>query len=150
MSRLKLGLPERVFFSTEIPVRVSDLNYDNHMGNDSFLSIAHEARMQFFRHFGYTELNVEGRRIIMSDAAVVYRSEAFYGDVLRVDIGVGDFTETACDITYAFWNARTGKEVARLKTGIVFLDQETRKPVPMPSEFRNLFVPSSSPPPDVA
>jgi len=143
---VKLDLPERVVFSTEIPIRISDVNYGGHVGNDAFLALAHEARLRFLQHFGYGEQDIEGRGIIMSDAAIVYRSESFYGDVLRVDIGIGSFTQIGCDILYAFWNKQSGKEVARLKTGIVFFDYASRKPVPVPKRFQDLFINPSAPP----
>lgn len=56
MARLKLILPESFLFSTTIAVRITDLNYGNHLANDKVLSILHEARMQFFQHYGYSEV----------------------------------------------------------------------------------------------
>jgi acyl-CoA thioester hydrolase len=45
MPRVKIELPESWTFRTDIPIRITDINYGNHMGNDSFLGILHEARM---------------------------------------------------------------------------------------------------------
>ncbi|MFL5774339.1 MAG: acyl-CoA thioesterase, partial [Flavisolibacter sp.] len=81
MPRLKIQLPDQFTFSTLIPVRITDLNYGNHVGNDSMLSILHEARMQFLAQFGYTELEIEGVGIIMSDVSIEFKTEVFYGDV---------------------------------------------------------------------
>ena len=53
MARIKLTLPERFLFSASIPVRITDLNYGAHVGNDTILSLMHEARVQFLRLFGY-------------------------------------------------------------------------------------------------
>ena len=60
MARIKLHMPETYLFSTNIDVRITDLNYGNHLANDSLLSIIHEARVRFLNHFGYTELDIEG------------------------------------------------------------------------------------------
>ncbi len=49
MSRLEIQLPEKFHFQTEIAVRVSDLNYGNHVGNDSVLTLMQEARTLFYR-----------------------------------------------------------------------------------------------------
>ena len=47
MSRIKLALPDRWTFSTELPVRISDINYGGHLGNDAVLALAQEARVRF-------------------------------------------------------------------------------------------------------
>jgi len=75
MARIKIELPGKFIFKTEITIRVSDLNYGGHLGNDSVLSICHEARLRFLKHLGYSELDVEGSGIIMSDAAIQYKGE---------------------------------------------------------------------------
>jgi len=139
MARIKIDLPQSFVFSTTVSVRITDINYGGHLGNDALLSIVHEARLQFLKHYGYTEIDIEGRSIIMADAAVVYKSEMFYGDTLRVDIAVTDFGRMGCDIVYRIANNDTGKEAARVKTGIVFFDYEERKPVAVPDNFRKKF-----------
>ncbi len=88
MPRVKLELPENPVFAATIPVRITDINYGGHVGNDSLLSILHEARIQFLRHFGFTEQSIGGKGIIMSDAVLVYKAEIYYGTTLTVEIGV--------------------------------------------------------------
>ena len=60
MARVKIELPDSFQFTTEITIRITDLNYGGHVGNDTVLSIIHEARMQFLRHYGHTEMNFGG------------------------------------------------------------------------------------------
>ncbi|MBI4427861.1 MAG: thioesterase family protein [Ignavibacteriales bacterium] len=141
MPRVKLELPSKFHFSTEIPVRISDVNYNDHLGNDAVLSIIHEARVRFYKKFGFTELNIEGVGTIMSDAVLVYRSESHYGDVITVDIAVDDMQKKGFDFLCLLSNKETHKEIARAKTGIVFYDYENKKIVDMPSKFRALFQP---------
>jgi len=139
MARIKIDIPEKNVFSTKIPVRITDINYGGHLGNDALLSIVHESRLQFLNHFGYTEIDIEGTSIIMADVAIVYKAEVFYGDVLTVDIAVGDLQRMSCDIFYRVRNTKDDSEVARVKTGIVFFDYNEHKPVTMPEGFRNQF-----------
>jgi len=135
MARIKIDLPKKFIYSTEIAIRISDINYGGHLGNDAVLSLAHEARQQFFGKHGFSEMDVEGAGIIMVDAAVQYKVEGFYGDVLIIEVGVKDVTKTGCDIVYQLTNKNTGKEIAIVKTGIVFFDYQKRKVVPVPKEF---------------
>ena len=129
MARIEIKLPEEFLFTTELSVRVSDLNYGNHVGNDSILSLIHEARLQFYRTLGFkNELSFEGSiGQVISDAAVVYKAEAFYGDVLLCKIAAADFNKYGFDLFYLLTLKDSGKEVARAKTGIVCFDYEKRK-----------------------
>jgi acyl-CoA thioesterase FadM len=122
MARVKIELPEKFIFSTEIPLRISDINYGGHLGNDSVLS-----------------KDVAGAGIIMVDAAVQYNAEGFYGDVLIIELGIKDITKTGCDIVYQLTNKKSGKSVAIVKTGVVFFDYQKRKVVPIPEVFLSVI-----------
>lgn len=137
MPRVQLDLPSDFKFSCELTVRAADLNYGNHVGNDSILTIMQEARIQFYRSMGYkNELNFEGAiGHIVTDAVIVYKSEAFLGDVLIILIGMGDFNKYGFDMFYRITNKLTGKEVALGKTGIVFFDYDKRKVAGIPATF---------------
>jgi len=135
MARIKIELPEKFIFKTELAIRVTDLNYGGHLGNDAVLSIAHEARLRFLKHLGYSELDVEGSGIIMSDAAIQYKGEGFHRDELIIEIGVSDFKKTGCDFVYRLTNRDTQKIIALVKTGIVFYDYNLRKVVSIPKNF---------------
>lgn len=136
MSRIKIQLPKEFIFKTDIPIRITDINYGRHLGNDSVLSLVHEARLRFLKHFGYSESNVEGVGIIMIDAAVQYKSEGFYGDILCIEVAVTDFSSLGCDFVFKLTNKNSNKEIAMAKTGIVFFDYEKRKTAPVPPEFK--------------
>jgi acyl-CoA thioester hydrolase len=139
MGRVKLDLPDSFEFSTEIVVRISDINYGGHLGNDSVLSLVHEARVRFLKHHGFTEADIDGVGIIMTDAVIVYKSEGFYGNILRVDVGVQDLSKVGCDFIFRLTNKERGSEIARAKTGVVFFDYEQKKIISMPDKFKALF-----------
>jgi len=136
MSRIKIDIPQKFIYKTEIPIRITDINYGGHLGNDSLLSIIHEARVRFLNHLGYSESNVDGSGIIMIDSAIQYKSEGFYGDELLVEVAVNDFTGIGCDFVYRLTNKNTNKEIAVAKTGIVFFNYEKRKTAPVPEKFK--------------
>jgi len=139
MARIKINPPKKFDFSTDIILRISDINYGGHLGHDAILSLAHEARVRFFTSNGFTELNAFGPAIILSDAAIYYRSEGFYGDVVTVEIAVCDYLKYGCDLVYRMTNKVSGKEVAILKTGIVFIHYEKHEVAHVPKEFKKLF-----------
>jgi acyl-CoA thioesterase FadM len=139
MARIKITPPKKFDFSTEISLRISDINYGGHLGHDSILSLAHEARVRFFKSHGFTELNVFGPAMILSDVAIYYKSEGFYGDSIVIDIAVCDYLKYGCDLVYRLTEKKTGRVVAILKTGIVFIYYEKREVAPVPKEFKKLF-----------
>lgn len=138
MSRIHLDLPEKFKFETELAVRVSDLNYGGHVGNDRILLLMQEARVIFYRGLGFqSEVSLEGSSIgqIVTDAIVVYKSEGFLGDTFLVKIAVDEFTKYGFDMFYLLQNKDTGKEVARGKTGIICFDYATRKVASVPQKL---------------
>ncbi|NWF49892.1 MAG: thioesterase family protein [Ignavibacteriaceae bacterium] len=136
MNRVKIELPDKFIYKTEIPIRISDINYGGHLGNNSVLSILQESRIRFLKQFGYSETNIEGTSIIMTDAVIQYKSQGYYGDVLRIELTVESIIRSGCDFIYKVTNTLPGKEVVRAKTGIVFFNYQKRKTAPVPPEFK--------------
>lgn len=138
MARVKIDLPESFIFTTSLKVRVSDLNYGGHVGNEAILLIAQEARMQFFQSLGFeSETKIEGGiGTIVADAAVVYKAESFYGDELSIKIAYDEFNKYGFDLYYKISNKENEKEIARLKTGVVFFDYENRKLTALPNKVK--------------
>ena len=147
MARVRLALPERMDAAARLTVRAGDVNYGGHLGNDALLSLLQEARIRFLARLGFTETDVAGVGIIMTDAAVVYKSEAFHGDVLRIDVAVDDLSGRGCDFMYRVVREADSREVARAKTGIVFFDYETRRMAHTPDAFRSALAASRDPGP---
>lgn len=139
MSRIRIELPDSFSFSTAITVYINHINYGNHLDNSALLSLVSEARVRFFKALGYTELDVEGYGIIVADAAVQYRSEAFQGEELHFQMTANDFNKYGCDLVWRVSAQSDGREVARGKTGIVFFDYAVRQPATVPAAFRERF-----------
>lgn len=134
MARVKLQMPEKFGWSTDIPLRITDVNYGKHMGNDALVSLLHEARVQYLNHLGYTEFSLAGAALIQADLMVEYKSEVFYPDTLSIKIAAADFTSVGFSLYYHVWN-KNGIEVAKAKTGMVCFNYDTRKLMPVPHEF---------------
>lgn len=137
MARVKIDPPARFPFSTTIPVRITDINYGGHVGNDTILSIVHEARLKFFQHLGFTELNFGGVGTIMSDAAIIYKEQLYYGDEIPVSVAVGEMTKFSFEIFYKLEKRSSdGKQTtaALVKTGIICYNYDLKKIVPIPAK----------------
>jgi acyl-CoA thioesterase FadM len=139
MQRIKIDLPNKFLFSTDISVRVYDVNFAGHLSNDSILSMVHEARILFLKNWGFSEVDTCGAGIIMFDAALQYKSQAYHGDVLVFQVTVDNFTKIGCDFFFKITNKATGKEIARAKTGVAFFDYKNNKLVSVPEKFIQLI-----------
>lgn len=137
MPRLQLDLPDTFLFETELTVRVSDLNYGGHVGNDRILLLMQEARVIFYRSLGFKdEVSLEGSiGQIVADAIVLYKAEAFLGEILVIKIQVKDLTRFGFDMYYLLSTKVDGKEVARGKTGIICFDYSKRKVASIPEKL---------------
>ena len=135
MPRIQFDLPERFVFATDIQIYISHVNQGGHLDNAQLLTLVSEARVRFFKSLGYTELDVDGVGIVVADAAVQYKSEAFHGEILVFEMAPDDFNKYGCDLVWRATDKASGREVARGKTGIIFFDYQQRKAAPVPAGF---------------
>ncbi len=132
MARVQIDLPQAWFFSTRLAVRVTDVNYGGHLGNDRVLGLAHEARVRWLASCGLSEKDVGGVGLIMADAALVFRGEAFLGDELDVELGAVETRRSSFDLVYRLTRPADGAEIALVKTGMVCFDYVARKVARLP------------------
>lgn len=132
MPKIKLQELDKYPYSIEIPVRITDINYGGHLGNDSMISIIHEARFRFVQQVGFK--NEVDAGIILQDLCIQFKAETFYNDKLTVNIAFGEISKCSCRMFYKVINSE--KNVAALaETGIVFIDYSTKKLRNIPEKF---------------
>ena len=134
MPRIKIQLPDSFGFSCFVPVRITDVNYGGHVGNDAFLSIIHEARMQYLQHHGFTEMQFGGVGMIMSDLAVEFKAELFYGETIIVSVAPGEISKAGFELIYLVEKETAGKKISVIiaKTGMICFDYGKKKVVSIP------------------
>jgi 4-hydroxybenzoyl-CoA thioesterase len=134
--RLRIDLPASFPFATRIPIRIDDLNYGGHLASDAVLALAHEARVRWLRSLGFpSELDVAGAGLIMADAAVIYCAEGTYGMDVRVEVAPAQLRPATFYLYYRFSDETTGRELARVRTAMVFVDPRERAATRAPELF---------------
>lgn len=141
MPRLKINLPKKILASVSIPVRITDINYGDHVGNHAIVEIIHEARVQFLQKHQFTEFDIAGTALIMSELLVAYKNESFYNDILEINIYCGEITRVAFELFYKVSTKRNGEEIiiALAKTGMVCYNYELKKVNKVPDELEALL-----------
>lgn len=133
MPRVQLQPRSAYPFATEMVVRTTDLNYGGHLGNDALLSLVHEARVAWLAHHGWTEMSCGGSGLILGDTAVVYQAEAFAGDRLCFEVVAVEPSRVGFRLAYRVTRPADGRAVALVENGMVCLDYESRRMVPLPA-----------------
>jgi YbgC/YbaW family acyl-CoA thioester hydrolase len=141
MARIKIDIPEKIIGTFIIPVRIADINYGNHVGNDAFVSIIHEARMQWLKQYDYTELRIEGIGLIMSDLVLEFKNEAFYGDMVEVKLSAAEISRVGFELYYQLFAKRNDTVVllANAKTGMVCYDYDAKKVAAVPERLKSIL-----------
>jgi acyl-CoA thioesterase FadM len=140
MARIRIDLPEHFPFITSLPVRITDLNYGGHVGNDKVLSLIHEARVQYLRQLGYSEFAFAGAGLIMADAGIEFKNELFYGDTVIVSVASANYSKVSFDLFYKLEKV-SGKStpaktirVATAKTTMACYDYSNKRIISIPEE----------------
>jgi acyl-CoA thioester hydrolase len=143
MSRIKIDLPDSFAYSTSFAVRITDLNYGAHVGNDKVLSFLHEARVRFLQSLGYSELDLEGISMIMADAALIFKAEIFYGDNLLISLQPVEYTRVGFDLIYKIEKIQVDKTgiVAVAKTAMICYDYQQKKVTGLPEAAKDKLFP---------
>ena len=136
MPRVKVGLPDKFLYSMERSVGISDLNYAKHLDSVAMVNILQEARLQFLANLGFTESNIYGLGIVVTDMAVDYRSESFANDCLVIDVGISNINRYGFDIGMQVTNSALEAVVCNGKIGVVFFDIDRHKIAHVPPAYK--------------
>jgi len=121
----------------ELDVRVADLNYGNHLGNDSVLAYFHQGRVALLDGLGWSELDVGGAGLIMRACEVDYRAQALLFDKLQLDIGVAMSARARCRFEYRLARPRDRVLIATGITSMAFFDYGRQRVARPPAQFVN-------------
>ena len=140
MAKVEIKLPDKFDVAFDVEVRMSDVNAGGHVGNHCLVSMLNEAHLRFMKAKGFPDLLVDGKAFINVDLAVVYRTESFYGDVLRIEAAAADLNKYGCDIVCRVTNKTQKRVAATAKMGMIFFDYQTRKVAEVPEAFKKVVL----------
>jgi len=137
---MEIALDGRPVWTTELEVRVGDINYGRHLGHDALVTLVHEARARFFAAHGFSEWDVAGASTMVVELGVRYRAESFWSDRLRIGIHVGRVRSRGCELRYDIQRADDGGRVAEATTSLVFVDPATGRLRTVPDELAGVLL----------
>lgn len=135
-------MDKKNIFETKITVLVNHLNYGNHLGHDSILSILQEARMRWLKSLNKncSEINIEENvGFLVKKVELDITSEAFYGDLLRVTLFIDEYKKSHFILLYHVDNTTQNNRTCESKTQQVCFDFKNKKIMRIPELLMNVF-----------
>ncbi|HCH32359.1 MAG TPA: esterase [Oceanospirillaceae bacterium] len=126
-------------YNCGLQVRVSDLNYGNHLGNDAILSYFHEIRVQWLSHNQLSEQDVGGCGLIMTGANIDYLKQGHLHQKLTLSLSVSNIGKARFSLGYKLKEQKTGHPIATGSTHMGCFDYQRQKPARMPPGFAELL-----------
>ena len=141
MARIKINPPANNLATLHLKVRIGDINYGNHVGNDSFVSLIHEARIQWLQLNNFSEIDAGGTGLIMADLGIEFKKEAYYGEEILIEIAAGEIARVSFELFYQLSTERNQEKVllAKAKTGMVCYQYELKKTVSVPDSLQQIL-----------
>lgn len=137
MPKIRLKKQPEYKFSYSRTVRVGDINYGNHLSNDSVVTILHEARIDLLQKLGVSELDIgDGRTgLIMGDIAVNFKNQSYMFDELTVYSQIDEIQNASFRVFHKI--TRDDTTIALAETGIITFDYKTNSIGEIPESFIN-------------
>jgi len=132
MPQTKIDPHFNVLFHCDIQVRVADLNYGNHLGNDRILSYFHEGRALWLSQNNLSEQDVGGCGLIMTGATIEYLKQAHLHQHLTLTLGVREVGKARFTIVYQLTNRQTNHAIALGETHMGCFDYQRQRPARAP------------------
>ena len=138
---LSIPLPpaEKCLYRETLSIRIGDINYGGHLGNDRILSYCHEIRVNYLANLNMSEKEFLGAGLIMRDSAVLYKGEGFQGDWLSTELYADHFWPYGFSFIHSLKRQSDGWEIARVQTGMIYFDYKERKKIKLTKDIASLF-----------
>ena len=126
---------EGFIFTIPYSVRISDINYGNHVANSAVLNFFQDARIQYLNHLGdFSELDIGDCGIILPEARVQYKAEMFHADELTIGVRITELGRSSLTMEYRI--ERDNEVTATGETTLIAFDYTLRKPRRLPAPFK--------------
>jgi acyl-CoA thioester hydrolase len=135
MPRLKLIPKETYRFRYRTTIKVRDVNYGGHLGNDAVVGLLHEARVDFLSALGFTELDLGDQMtgLILNELQVSYKKEGRLLDDIVIHSDITNVKAASFRICHLIVRGETPLAVAEV--GLVAYDYARQTIAELPEAF---------------
>lgn len=124
-------------------IRYWDVDSNAHVFNARYFVYFDDALTDFFDEAGldFGALGGDGPVWVTAHAECDFKGEANVGDVLATSVSVERIGNTSVSFSLNTLDETTGRTVATGKEVYVIIDRETRQPIPVPGDVKELLAP---------
>ncbi len=126
-------------FTLDLPVRISEVNYGNHLGHAALASLLHQARLKLYKQHNINELNIDGTGAIVKKLKIEYQGEAFFDDILHIRIQRKEATGATYTFEYFVTKNNDHIEVAHVLETMAFTNIESHRATRIPPAMKKLL-----------
>ena len=123
-------------FRTTVDIRFRDVDALGHVNNAVYFTYFEIARLAYFAAVQGRRLGVDDFRIVVAEASCRYRSPAFYGERLIVDVATTSLRSRSFELRYRITAEDDGRLVAEGRTVLVAYDHRARRTTTLTPAFR--------------
>ena len=123
-------------FRTTVDIRFRDVDALGHVNNAVYFTYFEIARSAYFAAVQGRRLGVDDFRIVVAEASCRYRSPAFYGERLIVDVATTSLRSRSFELRYRITAEDDGRLVAEGRTVLVAYDHRARRTTTLTPAFR--------------
>lgn len=136
-----------MIYTTSFPIRYDECDPYGHVNHATYLRYMQEAAFRASAAAGYGVERYErmNRAWYVRETDVEYLAPLTYGGEVEIETGVLDFRRVRSRRAYTMRQGKGGATVARAITDWVFLDLSRQRPVSVPPELVDAFLPEGAP-----
>ena len=126
---------------SELRVRYAETDADGVVYYANHSVYMEVGRVNYFRAAGLDPAALEhsGRGMVITEATCRYHAPARFDDRLIVRAWVENVRRTSFDFAYEIVRGEDGQLIAKGRTGQVFVDLSTMRPMRLPAEVRDVL-----------
>jgi acyl-CoA thioester hydrolase len=127
-------------FSTTLRVRFNETDAQGHVNFAWYLNYFDVALIEYLRDLGYSyqQMLEDGLDMLYVDSHVVYRSPAYFDELLRIHCCIGQIGNTSIRFDFQVIADHDKRRVADGDITIVIADRVTRTKVSVPDNLRQV------------
>ena len=131
-------------FAEVMRVRFRDTDSQAHMFFANYLVFADEVAGHYTEQFGLDWSHPDRFPcfVFTVNANIDYVHECLAGDEVRVEVGYESMGRTSAKLGFTLTRVSDEQLLARGSFTQVFVDKETRKPIPVPAGIRSILEPA--------
>jgi acyl-CoA thioester hydrolase len=123
-------------FSHELCVRFRDLDAMQHVNNSVYLTYLEETRIAFMNASGIGGLWAPENGTILARCEIDYRYPAKLGDVLRIEMRVGEVRRSSFEFIYRIIRVGDERLITNARTTQVCYNYVLNRPMRVPDAWR--------------